>query len=144
MVTRIVYKGEGCTGCKICSVACAYVHDKVFSVRGGRIWVVKGEPQTDYPVVCHQCAKPPCLEVCPVGAITKEDGGVVLVDEELCIGCGACVEACPFGEISLHPSKEVAIKCDLCGGDPECVKWCPTRVLELKTEGSAAQEKRRK
>lgn len=139
---RVVYKGEGCTGCKICSLACAYAHDGAFSLKGGRIWIVKEEPATDFPVVCHQCVKAPCLEICPVGAITRENG-VILVNEDMCIGCGACVEACPFGEITIHPSKNVAIKCDLCGGDPECVKQCPAGVLEFKAPRAVAQEKRR-
>lgn len=131
-MTQIVYAGEGCTGCKICSVACAYFHERAFNIRVGRIWVVKEEPLTDYPVVCSQCAKPRCQEVCPVGAIRWRDD-ITVVDENACIGCGACVEVCPFGAISLHPTKRVAMKCDLCnGGEPQCVKFCPAGVLKLQ------------
>ncbi len=132
-MARIVFTGKDCTGCTICSLACAYAHDHEFNPAYGRIWVVKRQPATDYPVVCMQCAKPPCLNACRVGAITKREDGLVVVDAARCIGCGACVEACPFGAINLHPIKHVAIKCDLCGGrEPQCVKFCPTKVLKLQ------------
>ncbi len=141
-MARIIYVGDGCTGCKTCSVACVHAHDRAFGLRATRIWVVKGEPLTDYPVVCHQCEKPPCRDACPVGAITKRDNGLVVVDERVCIGCGACVEACPFGVMGMHPTKRVAINCDLCGGAPACVKVCPPSVLKLQVSEAAAQEKR--
>lgn len=141
-MARIVYVGEGCTGCKTCSVACAYAHDRAFSVKAGRIWVVKEEPLTDVPVTCYQCVKPPCQDVCPVGAIRRADD-LVVVDESICIGCGTCVEACPFGAMTLHPTRGVAIKCDLCGGkEPQCVKVCPAKVLKLQVPAVVAQEKR--
>lgn len=141
---RITYVGEGCTGCKTCSVACAYAHDQAFGVKAGRIWVIKEELLTDYPVVCVQCAKPRCQEVCPVAAISRVND-LVLVDENACIGCGACVEACPFGAIILHPTRRIAIKCDLCGGgEPQCVKFCPAGVLKLKELTAVAQERRAK
>ncbi len=139
-MARIVYAGDGCTGCKRCIVACAHAHDGTFSLEAGRIWVVKEEPLTDHPVVCVQCVKPRCQEACPVGAIRRVDD-LVLVDEGACIGCGACAEACPFGAIALHPSKGVAIKCDLCGGDPACVKFCPAGVLKLKEPAAVVQQK---
>lgn len=140
-MAKIVYTGEGCTGCKACVVACMYAHDKEFGVGASRIWVVKEEPITDHPIVCMQCEKPPCRDACPVGAISKTDG-LVLVDEELCIGCGACIEACPFGAIAIHPNKHVAIKCDLCGGkEPQCVKFCSPKVLKLQAPALAPKAK---
>jgi len=141
-MARIVYAGEGCTGCKTCSVACTYAHDREFNLRASRIWVVKEEPATDYPVTCVHCAKPRCQEACPVKAVIKA-GDLVLVDEGACIGCGACIEACPFGAITLHPARRVAIKCDLCRGEePQCVKFCPAGVLKLQVPAAIAQEKR--
>jgi molybdopterin-containing oxidoreductase family iron-sulfur binding subunit len=49
------------------------------------------------PLVCQQCSEPPCMEVCPTGATTKDENGIVLVDRNLCMGCKACVMACPYG-----------------------------------------------
>ena len=141
-MVRIVYEGEGCTGCKACSTVCTYAHDRAFGLRAARIWVVKGEPLTDFPVTCHHCEKPLCKDACPVGAISKREDGLTAVDERVCIGCGACVEACPFGAMGLHPAKRVAINCDLCGGDPACVKFCPPHVLKLQAPEVAVQARR--
>lgn len=138
-MARIVYVGEGCTGCKACSVACTHAHDRTFGLRASRIWVIREGPLTDFPVTCHQCEKPPCSDACPVGAISKRADGLVVVDEKLCIGCGACVEACPFGAMGMHPEKGVAINCDLCEGDPVCVKFCPVKVLKLEAPEVAGE-----
>jgi Fe-S-cluster-containing dehydrogenase component len=91
------------------------------------------------PRLCMQCDDPPCVAVCPVSATFKTDGGVVLVDQERCIGCGYCVVACPYGARYLVPSGErtptgnagVADKCTWCyhrienGRLPACVEICP-------------------
>jgi Fe-S-cluster-containing dehydrogenase component len=58
-------------------------------------------------------------------ALSRDDNGVIRVDEYKCNGCGWCINACKFGAITIHPTKKVAITCDLCDGDPECVKLCP-------------------
>ncbi|MFQ6081282.1 MAG: 4Fe-4S dicluster domain-containing protein [Candidatus Bathyarchaeia archaeon] len=98
------------------------------------------EPAIDVPIVCRQCAKPPCVEACPVDAFIRDaKTGVLLISEELCIGCGACAEKCPFHAITMHPDKDIAIKCDLCGGDPACVKFCPGKVLRYTSTNLAVQ-----
>jgi len=78
-----------------------------------------------------------CIEVCPEEAITEE-GGVVKIDQDLCIECGACVDACPFGAIKIYNEK--AWKCDLCGGDPRCVAFCSQGAITYE-EGEEADEK---
>jgi tetrathionate reductase subunit B len=84
------------------------------------------------PKACNQCAKSPCVQVCPVGATFVSTEGIVLVDEKYCIGCGYCVQACPYGTRYIHPQKHVADKCTLCihritkGLSPACVENCPT------------------
>ena len=60
-----------------------------------------------------------------MGALLKDEKGVIRVDEYKCNGCGWCIRACKFGAITLHPTKKVAMTCDLCDGDPKCVKLCP-------------------
>jgi Fe-S-cluster-containing dehydrogenase component len=91
------------------------------------------------PRLCMQCENPPCVSICPVSATYKTDEGVVLVDEERCIGCGYCVVACPYGARYLVPSGDetpkdtagVADKCTWCyhritrGQLPACVEICP-------------------
>jgi Fe-S-cluster-containing dehydrogenase component len=90
------------------------------------------------PKLCNQCEKPPCVQVCPVGATYKTEDGVVLVDEKYCIGCRYCIQACPYGARYLYPSdgpresrRGTADKCTWCyhritkGLLPACVEVCP-------------------
>ena len=84
------------------------------------------------PKMCNHCAKSPCIQVCPVGATYESPEGVVLIDENYCIGCRYCVQACPYGCRFINPVKKVAEKCTLCyhrlkrNLDPACMEVCPT------------------
>ena len=84
------------------------------------------------PKSCNHCAKSPCEQVCPVGATFLSPEGVVLIDQEYCIGCGYCVQACPYGCRYIHPKRGVADKCTFCyhrlkkGMAPACIEVCPT------------------
>jgi len=86
------------------------------------------------PKICNQCAKPPCVQVCPVGATYRTKDGVVLVDADYCIGCRYCIQACPYGMRFLHPKTRTAEKCTFCyhrivkGLLPACVEVCPTQA----------------
>ncbi len=105
---------------------------------------MKAEPGIDAPIVCYQCRKPPCKEHCPTGAIETDDRqGIVVINEEKCIGCGICVDDCPFGAMMFDEDKGVAMKCDLCGGEPKCVKDCPKGALRLLSNALLSQTKQR-
>jgi tetrathionate reductase subunit B len=86
------------------------------------------------PKLCNQCAHPPCVQVCPVGATFQTEDGVVLVDEKRCIGCRYCIQACPYGARYLSPYTRTADKCTFCyhritrGLLPACVEVCPTEA----------------
>jgi len=100
-------------------------------------WLVRViENSPDYkPIHCHHCAKAPCKEACPEEAITRDERGIVLIDNERCIGCKECMEACPFGAMQFDDDQEVAMKCDLCherlenNEAPACSRTCPTRCI---------------
>jgi Fe-S-cluster-containing dehydrogenase component len=86
------------------------------------------------PKLCNQCAHPPCVQVCPVGATYVTGDGVVLVNPGTCIGCRYCIQACPYGARYLHPVTRTADKCTFCyhrvteGLLPACVEVCPTQA----------------
>lgn len=91
------------------------------------------------PVSCFHCVNPPCVRVCPTGAMAKRpEDGIVLVDYQVCIGCRYCINACPYGNINFDPTEGIAKKCTLCVDRvyneelpkyerlPACVRVCPT------------------
>jgi len=130
-----------CSGCRICEMVCANLNSMGRnSTSLARLSIEKDYLKGDYqPKLCYQCAEPPCLKACPVDAlhVDKKSGTYArVVNEKVCIGCGACVEAC---ESHFHPSRatfdaerQKSIKCHLCFGDPQCVKSCPLGVLRVE------------
>ena len=129
---NILIDAESCTGCVLCSLICSLVKEGECNPSKARIYcesyMIEG---LRYPRVCINCAEPACVEVCPTGALRKEEmSGYVVFDVETCTRCGACVEACEFGGIRLSPEGDV-IKCDLCGGDPQCVRVCATGAIRF-------------
>jgi Fe-S-cluster-containing dehydrogenase component len=101
------------------------------------------------PKLCNQCANPPCVQVCPVGATFVSRDGVVLVDDTYCVGCRYCIQACPYGARYLHPTKKVADKCTFCyhrirrGLLPACVEACPTQARIFGEVGQQSSPLRR-
>jgi formate dehydrogenase iron-sulfur subunit len=87
--------------------------------------------------VCKHCSSAACLEVCPTGALFRTEFGTVVVQEDICNGCGYCVAACPFGVISRREEDGRAFKCTLCydrlkgGMEPACAHACPTDSIQF-------------
>ena len=136
---------EVCTGCRLCELACSARHDRIFNPSKSRVKVIKRDDASlDVPMVCLQCSKPVCVDVCTTGALHRDQRtGAVVVDEDKCIGCRACVTACPLGGLSFDGQKGIAVKCDLCDGEPQCVKYCPTGALQyVRTEAVSMIRKR--
>jgi formate dehydrogenase iron-sulfur subunit len=87
--------------------------------------------------VCKHCHNAPCLEACPTGALFKTEFDTVVVQQDICNGCGYCVPACPFGVVDISANDGKAHKCTLCydrlkgGLEPACAKSCPTDSIQF-------------
>ena len=93
--------------------------------------------------VCKHCTNAACLDVCPTGALFRTEFGTVVVQEDVCNGCGYCVPACPFGVIDRRIGERgeakagIAQKCTLCydrleaGRTPACAQACPTESIQF-------------
>lgn len=125
-----------CIDCRACLVACR----AEWNTPSGqtRIWVHSDGPKGQFPNLsqaftpaqCHHCEDPWCVAACPTGATFKRDDGLVLIDEEACIGCGLCVNACPYQARFRNLETGKADKCSACfhrveaGEMPACVATC--------------------
>ena len=128
----ILVDPEKCTGCRNCELVCSVKHNGVSNPSLARIHIVKWEYLGVYiPMSCQQCEDAPCMTVCPVKAITRDETlDYVKVDYDVCIGCRMCVAVCPFGAMNFNIIDKRVSKCDLCDGDPQCVKFCEVKAVE--------------
>jgi formate dehydrogenase iron-sulfur subunit len=85
--------------------------------------------------VCKHCTHAACLDVCPTGALIRTEHGTVLVQDDICNGCGYCIPACPYGVIDQRKGDGGAFKCTMCqdrlgaGLQPACATACPTESI---------------
>ncbi|HWJ02999.1 MAG TPA: 4Fe-4S dicluster domain-containing protein, partial [Verrucomicrobiae bacterium] len=100
------------------------------------------------PLQCRQCREPKCVTACMTGAMQVDmTTGLVVNQEEKCVGCWMCVMVCPYGAITQSKNLKVAKKCDQClsvGHDPACVKGCPSKALKFAAVDEFGRETRRK
>lgn len=137
------YDMTACVGCKACYIACkdkndlplGVIYRNVYTFEGGRYpkpWIF------NISISCNHCSDPRCVTNCPTGASYKrEEDGLVLVDQEACIGCQYCVWSCPYGARHYLEEQGVVGKCNGCvdlverGQNPACVDACVMRALEF-------------
>ena len=140
-----------CTGCKTCQLSCKDYKDlradvnfrRVYEYTGGS-WQAAGDTWTHsvfsyyLSISCNHCADPACTRVCPTGAMHQRDeDGLVVVNEDICIGCKSCRMACPYNAPQYDPCKGHMTKCNGCherlaeGMNPICVEACPLRALDF-------------
>src|SRR4051812_46344763 len=87
--------------------------------------------------VCKHCTHAACLDVCPTGALFRTEYGTVVVQEDVCNGCGYCIPACPFGVLDQRKNDGRVWKCTLCYDrlkddlEPACAKACPTDSIQF-------------
>jgi len=153
-----------CIGCKACEVACKewnQVPEDGLGLTGmsydnsvglsADTWrhvafieqrkpVADGQDQFRWLMasdVCKHCTHAACLDVCPTGALFRTEFGTVVVQQDVCNGCGYCVPACPYGVIDRRQDDGRAWKCTLCydrlgaGLEPACAKACPTESIQF-------------
>jgi formate dehydrogenase iron-sulfur subunit len=149
-----------CIGCKACEVACKEwnnVPDDGFdflgmsfdntAMLGAHSWrhvafVEESADRADLrwlmmSDVCKHCTHAGCLDVCPTGALFRTEYATVVVQQDVCNGCGYCVSGCPYGVIDRSPLDGRAHKCTLCydrlkgGLEPACAKACPTDSIQF-------------
>jgi formate dehydrogenase gamma subunit len=127
---------DRCVGCQACVSACKARWGS--GPGAARDWVLEfergnrqdGLELTFYPGLCMQCEGHPCTTECPTGATYADDEGIVVVDRDVCIGCGNCVPLCPYAARRVDPTQGIVEKCNLCapyvrgGGTPACVATC--------------------
>ena len=158
-----------CDGCGACTAAC----NKMHNAPEGKAWIKVFKMQDSehtapywFPRPCFQCDDPPCTKVCPVDATFKRQDGVVLIDNERCIGCRFCMAGCPYSvrqfnwgnekenpDAAMHtyspetgfPRKTGTVeKCDFCpdmaakGILPACVTGCPMGAIYYGDENEDA------
>jgi formate dehydrogenase iron-sulfur subunit len=97
---------------------------------GGDRWLFMSD-------VCKHCTNAGCLDACPTGAIFRSEFDTVVVQADVCNGCGYCIPSCPFGVIDRDHEDGRAAKCTLCydrlqdGLEPACAKSCPTDSIQF-------------
>ena len=135
-----------CVGCRACTVACTMENNTETEVNYR--WVLEQEGGA-YPTptvqtfstACYHCASPACMASCPVDAITKDpDTGVVLIDQEACVGCKYCIAACPYRAPQLNEVTGKVEKCTYCvqrtsqGLMPACAATCVGGAISVATD----------
>lgn len=165
---------DTCVGCQACVTACKGWNDQGYGaplsdqdaygaapcgtflnrVHSYEVSPAEGPAEiVHFPRSCLHCDNAPCVTVCPTGASYKRaEDGIVLVNEDACIGCGLCAWACPYGARELDQAAGVMKKCTLCVDRiynenlpeadrvPACVRTCPTGARhfgDLGDPGSA-------
>lgn len=143
-----------CIACKTCAIACKDKSNLPVGINwrrvhqyGGGSWI----PHAMRPdlvvannvfaysmsVSCMHCENPACVASCPTQAMTKRADGVVLVNQDQCVGCRYCEWACPYGAPQFDQAKGVITKCNFCEDllaqrqNPACVDACVMRAIDF-------------
>ncbi|MDQ7911162.1 4Fe-4S dicluster domain-containing protein [Phytohabitans sp. ZYX-F-186] len=147
-----------CIGCKACEVACkewnevpatgldllgtSFDNTGALTANSWRHVAFVEQRRPDFrwlmmSDVCKHCTHAACLDVCPTGALFRTEFGTVVIQEDICNGCGYCIPACPYGVVDQREGDGRAWKCTLCydrvgvGKTPACAQACPTESIQF-------------
>jgi len=141
---RFHFDAVACVGCRCCEVACNEQNNNPADIKWRRIGEVEGG---DFPVFtqmlnsmsCNHCIDPECLIGCPTESYIKiAETGIVVHDDDSCIGCQYCTWNCPYGVPVFHEERKIVTKCHMCherldvGESPACVQSCPAGAIEIE------------
>lgn len=135
-----------CIDCRACLVACSAENN--VPMKSTRIWIKDSSVTGEFPNLkrytapfhCMHCDDPSCVSACTVGALKKNEDGIITYDNEACIGCRYCMYACPFEVPHFQWDQQFALitKCDLCVSrlddgqkEPACAATCPTDAIQF-------------
>lgn len=139
----MVIDSRTCVGCAACVIACKT--ENAVADGHSRDWILT-ETTGTFPHLaltiwsarCNHCEDAPCVSACPTGASYVGEGGLVLVDRDVCTGCKACIAACPYGARFIDPRDGTTDKCTFCAhrvldGTPTtaCQEVCPTGSIHF-------------
>ena len=136
---RVYVDEKWCLGCHLCEYNCAFANsgmkNMVKALKDKPVFArirVEEKDNITYAVSCRHCKDPICVKSCISGALSKDEGGAVVIDHDRCVGCLTCILVCPYGAVSVGEGGVVQ-KCELClknsCGEPACVKGCPNRAI---------------
>lgn len=134
---RLKSIAENCRHCQVCALACSMFHEQGNTSLGKARLSIRWEIADNKVAIsiCRHCVDPKCLDDCPPGAMSRDEKGMVIIDEQICISCGKCKRHCPFEAIIHIEDRNKYQKCDLCMGrdeGPLCVEVCPVNAIVLK------------
>lgn len=140
-----VIDADRCIGCRACEVHCWNEHRSERMIGESSIRVVHVDKNLNdaervvgyFPQTCAHCKKPECVDICPAGAIRKEENGIVRVFREKCIGCKSCSTVCPNYYFKFSDKSRRTLKCDGClprikeGYWPACATKCSMKAIYI-------------
>lgn len=142
---QLYYDINKCLGCKSCEIACSIAHslseelfkaikEEILSLPRKRVFASGGK---NYPVSCRHCQDAKCVDACMAAALSYDkEKGMVIHNEERCVGCWMCVMVCPYSAIRPNIRTKMPIRCDKCKDqdEPACVAACPTGAIIWQEE----------